>query len=53
MQEMQEMQVPCLGWEDSLGEEIAPPQYSYLENSMDRGAYWARVHGVAELDTTE
>jgi len=21
-------------------------QYSYLENSMDRGAWWAIVHGV-------
>ena len=23
-------------------------QYSYLENSMDRGAWWATVHGVAK-----
>ena len=23
-----------------------PFQYSYLENSMDRGAWWATVHGV-------
>ena len=28
-------------------------QHSYLENSMDRGAWWAMVHGVAkELDMT-
>ena len=25
-----------------------PLQYSYLENSMDRGAGWATVHGVAK-----
>ena len=25
-----------------------PPQYSCLENSMDRGAWQATVHGVAE-----
>ena len=30
-----------------------PLQYSCLENSMDRGAWWATVHGVVkELDTT-
>ena len=30
-----------------------PLQYSCLENPMDRGAWWATVHRVAELDTTE
>ena len=26
-------------------------QYSCLENSMDRGAWWAAVHGVAQSRT--
>ena len=25
-----------------------PLQYSYWENPMDRGAWWATVHGVAK-----
>ena len=30
-----------------------PLQYSCLENSTDRGACWATVHGFTELDITE
>ena len=30
-----------------------PLQYSCLENPMDGGAWWAAVHGVVKLDTTE
>ena len=39
----------------SLGEGNGNPlQYSRLENPMDTGAWWGRVHGVAkELDMTE
>ena len=28
-----------------------PLQYSCLENPMDRGAWWAVVHGVAKSQT--
>ena len=42
------------GLERSHGERnVYPLQYSCLENPMDRGAWWATVRRVAELDTTE
>ena len=41
------MQVSSLGWEDPLKKEMAILQYSCLENSTDRRAWWATVHGVA------
>ena len=38
----------------SPGEENGNPlQYSCLENSMDRGVWWATVHRVTKTDTTE
>ena len=49
MQEMQEMWVRFLGWEDyPRGGNGNPVQYSCLENSMERGAWWAAVHGAAK-----
>ena len=30
-----------------------PLQYSYLENPMDRGAWWATTHRLTESDTTQ
>ena len=44
--------IPGLG--KSPGEGNGNPlQYSCLENPMDRGDWWATVHGVAELDMIE
>ena len=41
-------QVRSLGGEDPLEKEMAAHSSdSCLENSMDRGAWWATVHGVA------
>ena len=41
-----------LGWGRFPGEENGYPlQYSCLENSMDRGAWWTTVHGVAKSQT--
>ena len=49
---MLETWIRSLGWEDPLEKGMANPlQYSFLENSMDRGAWWATVHGVAESQT--
>ena len=52
MLETQEARVQHLGGEDSLEEEMATQlQYSCLENSTDRGALWAIVHGVTKSRT--
>ena len=46
----QETWVRCLGQENALevGNSL---QYSYQENPMDRGAWWAMVHGVTKSQT--
>ena len=39
---------------ESPGEDNGCPlQYYCLDNSMNRGAWWAIVHGDSDLDTTE
>ena len=49
---MQETWVLSLGWEDPLEKEMVTHfQDSCLENSMDRGAWRATVHGVAKSQT--
>ena len=49
---VQETQVPSLGWGRSLGEGNGNPfPYSSLENAMNRGAWWAIVHGVVKNQT--
>ena len=39
--------IPGVGRFPGVGNDN-PLQYSCLENSMDRGAWWAIVHGVAK-----
>ena len=45
--------IPGLGRSPGVGNSN-PLQYSCLEDPMDRGAWWAPVHGVTkELDMTQ
>ena len=47
---MEEMRVQSLGWEDPLQKEMAiHSNILAWENPMDRGAWWATVHGVARV----
>ena len=52
MQETQEMQVQSLSWEDPLEEEMATNSIILAwESPMDRGAWLATIHSVAESGT--
>ena len=42
--------IPVSGRSPSEGNGY-PLQYSYLKNPMDRGAWWATVHGVTKSHT--
>ena len=48
MQELQELLVWSLVWENPLEKGMAPTQYSCLENFMDRVAWQAIVHRVTK-----
>ena len=51
---MQETWVRSLGWDDPLEEEMVTHSSTFAWRiPMDRGAWWATVHGVAESHTTE
>ena len=52
IQEMQQMWVRFLGWEDTPEEEMATHSSILAwRMSMDRGAWRATVHGVAKSQT--
>ena len=49
---MWETWVQSLGWEDPLGKGTAANSSILAwRNPMDRGAWWATVHGVAKSQT--
>ena len=52
-QETQKMRVQPPRQENSLKKGPATHSSSCTENPMDRGAWQAMVHGVAELDTSK
>ena len=51
MQEMQEMLVGSLGWEDPLEEGMATLSSILACNPMHRGAWQATVHGISKSQT--
>ena len=49
MKETQELRVQSLAWEDPLEEEMATHSSIFAgKKLMDRGAWWAIVHGIAK-----
>ena len=51
---MEEMWVQSLGWKDPLEKGMATRSSTLAWRiPMDKGAWWAAVHGVSEKDTTE
>ena len=53
MQEIKEIQVQSLGWENPLKEGMTTHSSILVEESMGREAWWATVHSRKESDTTE
>ena len=53
MQEMQEMLVQAVDWEDSLEEEMAIHSSILVCKFHGQRSLWAIILGVAELDMTE
>ena len=52
MQEISEKQIPSLVWKDPLEEGMAThSSIPAWRIPMDRGAWWATVHGVAKSRT--
>ena len=48
---MWETWIQFLGREDLLEKEMATRSSTLAENPMDRGAWWATVHRIAESQT--
>ena len=47
---VQETRDQSLGQEDPLEKEMTTHSSTCLENPMDRGDWWATVHGVARVE---
>ena len=47
------LQVQSLRWKDYLKKEKQPTPVFLPEKSMDRGAWWATVHGVTNSQTRQ